>query len=203
VTREPLHLTHPVEDVHHRGDPLGRSYTPDACALAIMRRLLPMTGERMALTPWVLEPCVGGGAFVRAAKSLVPSVWCAGYDVDPEAPGLGQCSLPVVLDFSRPDAIPVDEYNIAVTNPPFGKAVGQDTTLSIVRNARLSARISAMLLPVDVICQAGFEADVACAAEVWPLLPRPWPHERGMVVLVHVAGHTGPTVFRPLRWRAT
>ncbi len=189
-------LTAPEPAVHLRGDALGRSYTPDPVARAIVQRL----SERVGLGGTVLEPCLGGGAFVRACREVLWPRYVCGVDVDPEAPGRRLVDEFVAQSFGSV----VDwaaAFDLSVTNPPFGKAVGQDATLRIMRAARNAATVCAMLVPLDYLTQAGFEADVAECAEVWPVLPRPFPHERGMVVLVWSAVHSGPTLHRPLRWR--
>jgi hypothetical protein len=54
---------------HRPGDALGRSYTPDRVAAAICERL--RVSGRLAVHASVLEPCVGGGAFIRAAEHVL------------------------------------------------------------------------------------------------------------------------------------
>ena len=186
----------PEPAVHLRGDELGRSYTPDAVALAILQRL----AERVPAGASILEPCVGGGAFIRACRRVLGPRYVCGVDVDPDAPGRAGVDEFVVQSFGSVAWAPA--FDLVVTNPPFGKAVGQDTTLCILRTARAAAEVCAMLVPIDYLTQSGFEADVAECAEVWPVLPRPFVHERGMVVLVWDQGHRGPTWHRPLRWRS-
>lgn len=183
----------PEPDVHMKGDADGRSYTPDQCARAVIERLAKMvTPETM------LEPCVGGGAFVRAARAVWPGVAVAGWDVDPLAPGLDLCDVRGIRDAR--DQIP-RRYWLAVTNPPFGKAVGQETTVAIIANARRWSKVCAMVVPLDYLAQAGLEEHVGQCALVAPLLPRPFPHERGMVLLVWDARHEGPTIHEQLRWK--
>lgn len=194
-----LTLTHPVEDVHHAGDPLGRSYTQDLCALAICYRLAGL------VTPTsMVELCLGGGAFVRAAREVWPGLITVGVDV-----GQREVDSFIVGDSARgytrgrlQGLYTPATFGLAPTNPPWGKAVPPEVTLGILRTARKVA-VAALLLPLDILTQAGFEHDVAEALEVWPLLPRPWAHDRGVCVLVHVQGREDEqTVFRPLRWKA-
>lgn len=193
------------EEVHLPGDELGRSYTPLPCALAVMRRIESLTGAGRAVQSF-LEPCLGGGAFVVAARAVYGSeLRVVGWDVDPKAPGRDLVSRFETRDSTVPRALYGAYFDLAVTNPPFGEAVGQGVTVGIVRAMRTEARIAAVILPVDVICQAGFEDLVREAVHVAPLLPRPWKHERGMVLLVWMQGCTpaaGLASFEPLRWRA-
>jgi hypothetical protein len=198
---EPVPLSwfrHPDPDpVHIPGDPLGRTYTPQHVADAIMARLDPM----LPRYPSVLEPCVGGGAFVRAAQGI-GARYVVGVDIDPLASGRHLCHEFVVHDFSRIRW--ARACDLSVTNPPFGRAVGQDVTLAIAHNAIGAADVCALLLPVDVLTQVGWAELIAIALEVWPIVGRVWDHERGMVVLVwhHDRSVLGPaqvpTVFRPL-----
>lgn len=184
-----------VDDVHVPGDALGRSYTPRPVAEAIVRRLRP----RFLGSPVrVWEPCVGGGSIAEAMRSLLDVALLVGTDLDPEAPGRRLCDRFEVADARTPRP---GEFGLSGTNPPFGKAVGQSVTVAIVASLRASAAVAFAILPADTVCQAGFESHVAAASDVWPLLPRPWNHERGMAVLVWDTAHTGPTRFEPLRWR--
>lgn len=189
----------PEPIVHMRCDAQGRSYTPDLCALAVVQRL-----ARMVTPDSVWEPCVGGGAFVRAARAVWPGVVTIGTDIDPDAAGRALCDVFAVqdakLDSSRYPPTS-DEIRVTVTNPPFGKAVGQDVTVAIIANARRDAAVCAMVVPLDYLAQAGLEEHVKECALVAPLLPRPFPHERGMVLLVWDSRHEGQTIHDQLRWK--
>lgn len=202
----PEWFVEPVRPVHLRGDAQGRSYTPDQCAQAVVRRLAAL------VTPGsVWEPCVGGGAFVRAARLAWPGAHVTGCDLDPDAPGAALCD-----DFNLQDArdplprrysvelqreLPTS-FDLSITNPPFGKAVGQAVTVSIIAAARQRATVCAQVVPLDYLTQTGLEAHVQECALVAPLLPRPFPHERGMVLLVWDTRHQGPATHDPLRWRS-
>lgn len=99
-------------------------YTPDALALAITRAV-SHTIDRPRL---VVEPSVGGGAFVRAAREVWPGVPVLGYDVDPDAPGLALCDEAIVGDwltepFSRGLAYCTDA--LVIGNPPFARETGR------------------------------------------------------------------------------
>jgi predicted RNA methylase len=197
---QPFALEHPEPEVHVKGDPLGRSYTPDPVALAIMLRLRLFLPQN----PTVLEPCVGGGAFVRAAHRALFTRYVVGVDIDPLAPGRHDCHEFVVQDFAKVRWTP-NAVDLSVTNPPFGRAVGQDVTLAIVQNALDAAGACAVLVPLDYITQVGWAELVALCVEVWPIVGRVWDHERGMVVLVWCRAHyerwgvnRAPTLHIPL-----
>lgn len=179
--------------VHVPGDPLGRSYTPEYVAQAIAERLIQTYGMPRV----VLEPCVGGGAFVRPFRGRA---LCTGVDIDPNAPGLALVDDPIVGDAADIDWTP-DFADLSLTNPPFGAAVGQATTLRIATRAIQAADTCALLVPLDYVTQVGWADLVADCAEVWPIVGRVWEHERGMVVLVWHVHHTGATLHRPLRVR--
>jgi len=187
-------LTPPEPVVHIADDDKGRSYTPEPCARAIVWRLSTIiTPETM----W--EPCVGGGAFIRCARDAWPGIHVFASDIDPDAPGLLMSGASVVADARRvPPWMPI---NLAITNPPFGKAVGQDVTVAIIANARNVSDVCAMLVPLDYLTQTGLEPHVRECSLVAPMLPRPFPHERGMVLLVWDKRHTGPCVHEQLRWK--
>jgi predicted RNA methylase len=184
---------HPEPEVHLKGDPLGRSYTPDPVALAIVQRLRPW----LTSSPTVLEPCVGGGAFARAARAHLSPRRLYGVDLDPGAPGFSDVDEAIVQDFARTPWTP-GAVELAVTNPPFGRSVGQGTTLAIVRNMRAAADVAAVLVPLGYLGQQGWADHVREAAAVWPIVGRVWEHEREMVVLVWDRDHIGLCEFRPL-----
>lgn len=193
-----LHLVEPEADVHLAGDELGRTYTPDAVALAVVLRLTERLSDRCT----VLEPCVGGGAFARAARQVLRAQ-VHGVDLDATCSGQRECAAFVPGDAREVLASRgVESYDLVLTNPPFGKDVGQEVTEGIVASARRVGVVTAMLMPLDYQTQAGFEHHVADCAEVWPLLPRPFECERGMCVFVWDTRHEGLTLFRPLRWRS-
>lgn len=174
-------LTTPEADVHIKGDPLGRAYTPDHVALVIMQRLRTLWPEGTTLS--VVEPCAGGGAFLRAALSSGPVLSLLARDVDPAAPALADDRWQAQV---RDATAHVGDaaWDLAVTNPPFGKAVGQRTTLAIVDRMREAANVAAVLVPLGYLGQTGWADRVASCRHVWPVVGRVWEHEREMVVLV-------------------
>jgi len=177
-------LITPEANVHIKGDPLGRSYTPDHVALAVVQRLRTLWAPGAALS--VVEPCAGGGAFLRAALSSGPVHGLVALDISRDAPALSDPDLrwhAQVHDATLP--LPSEGgWNLAVTNPPFGKAVGQRTTLAIVDRMRAAASVAAVLVPLGYLGQTGWADRVAFCRHVWPIVGRVWEHEREMVVLV-------------------
>lgn len=89
-------------------------YTPDALASACVSVLTDVAPEH------VVEPSVGGGAFVRAVRARWPKAFVSGYDLDPEAKGAALCddfyntSWLTIAPTSKPDLI--------VGNPPYADA---------------------------------------------------------------------------------
>jgi len=62
-------------------------YTPDALAAACVARC------GIGMYAGVVEPSVGGGAWVRALRAGVLGVHVTGIDIDPEAAGLLACNV--------------------------------------------------------------------------------------------------------------
>lgn len=203
----PFFLTHPEPDVHFAGDPLGRTYTPDLVALAVMQRLV--SSGRLHFATSFLDPCLGGGSWARAILAMTGSLpardglFVAGSDLDPQAPGKRDVHAFEVRDAAEPvpDAL-VGRFSLTATNPPFGLEVGQEVTTAIVLGLRRLGVVSVALVPVDYLTQAGWEDQIAECVEVWPLLPRPFGPERGMVALVWDTRAIAPrTVYQSLRWK--
>lgn len=97
-------------------------YTPDALALAAVHELdLPQTGT-------VLEPSVGGGAWVRAIREWRPQLVTIGCDVQASAAGLREVHHPRVIDFLELNArklrnvADVGCVDWVIGNPPFKDA---------------------------------------------------------------------------------
>lgn len=122
-------------------DALDRYYTPDALAEACLRALAELTwGEPTR----VLEPYAGGGAFLRTARRLWPSVDVAGCDVDPDAPalaaGLGVDLCPAAEWSPRPGVA-----GWVVSNPPY-RDVYETVAEARALMARCAARRLGLLL---------------------------------------------------------
>lgn len=94
--------------------PLDAYYTPDDVALACVDYL----GRWLAPHHCVVEPSVGGGAFVRALLARGHTGGITGIDIDPDAPGLALCDYRVVGDFLR---VP-DGASWIIGNPPYSQA---------------------------------------------------------------------------------
>jgi hypothetical protein len=176
------------------GDELGRVYTPMPLAQAIVGRLVDgSVGLALNRRPYVIEPSVGGGAFVRAARWMWPACNILGVDIDPHAEGLALCGDRIVGDWLSPNLsdrlgglpIPAD---LGVGNPPFGKAVGADVTGRHVELTLERCTTVALLLPAGVLHQRAFRRAVARAGrpepEVWPILGRVWDRVREVAVFV-------------------
>ena len=187
-------LRTPEPAVHHAGDPLGRTYTPDHVALACCRAL-----AAMGCSPGIVrEPCVGGGAFARAAATTwSPRVIAVG-DIDPDAPGLKQLygasyvsRLPGEGDATRRFTRVAHDVILTITNPPFGEQVG-DVDVRIYAAQRPSCEWLALLMPIEHACLQRWAGPMQDAVIV-PLTGRVWSVVRGMALYVW-----GPDSVRPL-----
>lgn len=108
---------------HAPVDTLARWYTPDAVAHALVRALI-IGGPHGDIVDGstVIEPGVGGGAFVHAIRSLPLDCRIVGYDVDPDAPGLMEVDEAIVDDWlTTPPPLRVD---CIVGNPPYAGGGG-------------------------------------------------------------------------------
>jgi len=168
------------------GDELGRVYTPLPLAQAIVNRL----DIGPIRNPYILEPSVGGGAFVRAARHRWPTARILGVDIDPAAEGLALCDDRTVGDWlavERLDDIPVPA-DLGIGNPPFGKAVGAEVTAIHVELTLVRCTTVALVLPAGVLHQRAFRRCVARVErpepEVWPILGRVWDRVREVAVFV-------------------
>lgn len=176
-------------------DPLERCYTPDALAQACVD-LLPEFDEWRASGAWtvgedgsivskydrphgwsrrrplnVLEPSVGGGAFVRALHrrwpELRPSV--RGVDQDRGAAGLRDCFSPVVGDFLALDFDVKWKTDLVIGNPPFSSAEKH------VERALMYSPIVAFVLPLAILGVKKWQPYLDDLYEVHPIVGRPWP----------------------------
>ena len=95
--------------------PLDAYWTPDHVAIACLR-WLEATGVVTA-TGHVLEPAVGGGAWVRAVRKVWRNANVQALDLDPAAPGLDEADSGTVYDFFD---LPTERVaDVIVGNPPY------------------------------------------------------------------------------------
>ncbi len=168
------------------GDDLGRVYTPMPLAEAIVAAL-----PELPARPYIVDPGVGGGSLIRAARKRWPLGRFLGVDVDPFAPGFADCDdieRGSWLDEDRMRAripVPVD---LVIGNPPFGRAVGAKVTAEHVLRALVAAELVAVILPVQVLCQSVFRTVVDSALRPQPEVlwvpGRPWTDVREVAVFV-------------------
>jgi hypothetical protein len=154
--------------------PLDAYWTPAACALACVRAVDAHLGRAIG-GRGVLEPSVGGGAWVRAVREVWPASVVHAVDLDPEAPGLDLADHSRTGDFLSLDFKPRD---VVLGNPPYcGDLVGWlDRSLEI-------APVVAYLLRATVLGSSGRAGwwQAHPPAAIWTLSPRPkWqgPGER-------------------------
>lgn len=101
-------------------DPMDRYYTPPRLADTITRAVVAELGRaRVSDVSQIIEPSVGAGAFARAAKKhFDPRADVLGLDLDPEAPGLGDCDGHKVGDWLEQHFL-YDPGHLVLGNPPY------------------------------------------------------------------------------------
>lgn len=163
---------------HDTGD---RYYTPDdlawACCSAIVARCPSFAPTR------VVEPSVGGGAFVRAIRRKWGRTLrtLEGYDIDPDAAGLRDVDIRWVMPWEAPGSLIVPD--LILGNPPFSG----DTAIEHVRTARLCigpAGIVAFILPLSYLGVQRWDRLVSEAAGIGRIVGRPWPVVREVALYV-------------------
>lgn len=146
----------------HRGqDPLERWYTPEAMAAVCWRWLLGsgLLVNPMPKQPWVLrllEPCVGGGAWLTGLEvasvqrhEVAPARAWTICDLDPEAPGLKlwrqRTEEAVVGDVTTLDFFG-GGFDVAISNPPNSRAL--DVIMACLEVVRPGGLV-VMLMPAN------------------------------------------------------
>lgn len=192
-------------------DGLDRYYTPVATA----RRLLPLVLPDGTPGLRVLEPHVGGGAFVAAAREVWPGCRVHGLDVDRYAAGLVLCDVSAASDWRT---YPPWLANVLVGNPPYRDA-HDHISLVIDAVTRGTVQHAALLLRSTVLTSGWWSQITACPgrepAELHMIVGRlsfggPAMQKRaalrlgtsdaaGSVWVIWRHGHAGPCVTRWLR----
>lgn len=180
-------------------DPLGRCYTPQALADRIV--------EAIAFPgiPWsILEPSVGGGAFVVACARRWPESRVIGIDKDPDAEGLRLCDTAHVADFVA-EPRPLIGAPLVLGNPDFGR-----------RNCRIPLAHTEAALALGPVTLAFILPWAFWGVETWrpllhgerrpavvrPIPGRPWDCVREVAVYEWHRGFTGKTQIEPIgEWR--
>jgi hypothetical protein len=149
------------------GDPLDRCYTPQALADAIVHVL------DTAPPAFVLEPSVGGGAFVRAVrKRWGDGPHIDGIDIDPTADGLRLCDASIVgpaQDLAGAD--PTMKYDLIIGNPPFSEALEH-----VSRFVKRCPRV-VMILPLAYLGVQEWDELLTTRppSRIYRIVGRPWP----------------------------
>ena len=129
------------EGVGQTRDALDRFFTP----LPLARVICQALRDRLKLEPrLVLEPSVGGGNFVRAARETWPGCYVFGVDIDPDAEGFKLCNEHHVGDWLEfgPKMTPAS-FDLSIGNPPFTGA----TAIEHIEATQTPADIVAAILP--------------------------------------------------------
>lgn len=108
----------PARGVIEGREVLDAYWTPDAHA----RGCVAFLAERCDLVaPTIVEPAVGGGAWLRAVRERWAGARVDRLDIDPDAPGLAHERLPhdrvTVGDWLRE---PPGKWTLCIGNPPYG-----------------------------------------------------------------------------------
>lgn len=106
-------------------DPLDRYYTRDDVAVSVTRGFVASIFPEEPDMFTVLEPSVGGGAWVRALRDCFPDVTTFGVDIDPDAKGLEICDAHYLMDLAE-FAVEAERqaqgskiFDLVLGNPPF------------------------------------------------------------------------------------
>jgi hypothetical protein len=187
-------------------DTLDAYWTPQACAVACCEAIRDAAGPAGWLPEiapaHVLEPSVGGGAWVLAVRQVWPAAVVHAVDIDPEAPGLALTDRTKVGDFL---ALDLKRRDMIVGNCPYGgDIVGWfDRSLALAPVVAYLLRSTAL----GSIERSGWWA-AHPPATIWTLAPRPrWQGPGGRaesdtcdsVLVLWVAGFSD-TRHRWLRW---
>lgn len=145
-------------------------FTPDALAVAIANHFQP-SGR-------ILEPCYGGGAFVRAI------------------PGCDWCELDKGRDFMDCNG----RYDWVITNPPWSKLRAfLNKSMEVSDNVVFLCLINAFFMRARMadMDRAGFGFVEITSV---PTPPKPWPQTGFQLGAVHIRkGHGGPVVMSKLQ----
>lgn len=114
-------LTPPEEHTGRRE--LDAYYTPRALADALVGHI-PVPVPARSLLPRILEPSVGTGSFLRAARARWGQVETWGLDLDPTAAGLAVADHARVGDFLADGSLDgwPEAFDVVIGNPPYAEA---------------------------------------------------------------------------------
>ncbi len=158
------------------GDELDRCFTPQKLAQAVVESV-----ARFVPAPkLIIEPSVGGGAFVRAIRARWPDVEVWGCDLDPYAEGFRWCDEVVMQDWvvgakvlanrARAQGKRVD---LVVGNPSFKHAISH---VAAGRECFPKA-VQSFILPLAYLGVGEWQPtwERYGLAELQPIAGRPWP----------------------------
>ena len=180
-------------------DGLDRHFTPDALARVICQRIARIIDEPRI----ILEPSVGGGAFVRAARRTWPRAMIIGCDVDPMAEGRHIVDEFIEGDFPAIDWTS-DAFDLVLGNPPFSGA----TAIRHVEAAKAVGDAVCFVLPWSplggVSRWAEHMSGTGAPSYAFPIAPRPWPksiRETAAMLWRHGENQDGTLVQWLERWK--
>lgn len=171
-------------------------YTPQALADAIWKQVHPHGWSER-----ILEPSVGGGAFLGYPLAEFPQADITALDIDPNAEGLRMVPKSKAVDFLQWET--EERFDIIIGNPPFSQAeqhVRKATTL-LNQYGRVI-----FLLRLSFLCskkRSKLFGDFPLNS-LYPVVPRPSFTGNGndnseYAVFEWVSGYDEPTI-RHLLW---
>lgn len=197
-----------MDQPYPAGDPLGRVYTMPSFAWSVMlAALASRVAADVAAPEVVLDPSVGAGGLLDAARKMWPTAQHYGVDIDPGAAGLARCDRHEVADWRAVarfyDALFPKRPDLIVQNPPFGKEIGVQVTIEHVLWSIRLARHAMVILPLPYLCGAQFDTVwiERRPATIYRVKERPWPDRlREVAVFEWNDWHVGPTQILDLDW---
>lgn len=135
-------------------DPLDRYYTPPELAAACVATLdIPAPAT-------IVEPSVGGGAFLRAARARWPDTVRVAVDVDHTAAGLAEGHYRYVEDWPRAAARLPYAPSLIIGNPPYRHA-----------EEHLRAALATGARTIAFLLRLGFLAGRSRSTGIWRTHP--------------------------------
>lgn len=204
------------EGVGEVRDPLDRHYTPYPAAAQIVERVARFYEAAPAV---VVEPSVGGGNFIRAAKRRWPDCYTIGVDIDDGAEGLSIVDLAIVGDWEekaeeafkaakKAERTRIGQV-LALGNTPF-KARSKKQRERCINHVKLcltNAQTTCLILPWAVLGGVDAWSPIVTGRHTpryaWPIAPRPWgDHVRETAAFMWRDAIVAQTMVWPLTsWR--
>jgi len=205
MTQASLFAPGEVDPAPTVGDPDEACYTPPRLADAVLERVLQRCPA--SAVKRVVEPSVGGGAFVRAVNRRLPKAVVTGVDRNPFARGLllaDETFVGDTLEWCKGQA--PGRFQLMLGNFPFSVALEHIVGLLGLRPYRLAVVVPQDRISRPVWREVIYDQPVEGmrCREMHPIAERPWPDLVREVALL-VFGADEPRCSRvwgdPIDWR--